>query len=131
MRFRFSGTCALFFAVLLLSQNLIRVKIEEIEAQIDKAQKNGMPRRAAEKIFFAFNSAGPFNIRFLAQRGHTGEDLHGVFLKALLSAGYQIPQKKILLSPGALEEKRDFAEPARIFAETDSTLKQRRAGTEK
>jgi carbamoyl-phosphate synthase large subunit len=49
--------------------------------------------------------------------GCIGENLHDAFLKALLSVGYKIPQKHILLSTGTLEEKLDFAESARKLAE--------------
>jgi carbamoyl-phosphate synthase large subunit len=45
--------------------------------------------------------------------GCIGTDLNDAFLKALLSVGYRIPKKRVLLSTGSLEEKLDFLDSAR------------------
>jgi carbamoyl-phosphate synthase large subunit len=42
-----------------------------------------------------------------------GEDVHEAFLKALLSAGFSLPEKSILLSIGGEPSKHRFLEPAR------------------
>lgn len=45
--------------------------------------------------------------------GCIGRGVRDAFMKALLSTGYRIPQKKILLSTGPLEDKVDFIESAK------------------
>ncbi len=54
--------------------------------------------------------------------GCIGDSLNDAFLKAMLSVGYRIPQKKILLSTGSLEEKLSFLDSARKLAEMSYTL---------
>jgi carbamoyl-phosphate synthase large subunit len=44
-----------------------------------------------------------------------GTDIHDAFLKALLSVGYRIPKKRILLSTGTMEEKIDFLDSAKML----------------
>lgn len=46
-----------------------------------------------------------------------GEDVHEAFLKALLSTGFEIPKKNILLSTGSLKEKAEFLESAKKLIE--------------
>jgi len=45
--------------------------------------------------------------------GCIGRGVRDAFMKAMLSTGYRVPQKKILLSTGPLEDKVDFIESAR------------------
>jgi carbamoyl-phosphate synthase large subunit len=45
--------------------------------------------------------------------GCLGRGVRDAFMKAMLSTGFRIPQKKILLSTGPLEDKVDFIESAR------------------
>lgn len=42
-----------------------------------------------------------------------GDDLHEAFLKAMISTGFEIPKKNILLSIGKIEDKADFLPAAR------------------
>ncbi len=44
-----------------------------------------------------------------------GEDVHEAFLKALLSAGFTLPRKNVLLTIGGETSKHRFLEPARKF----------------
>ncbi|MFO7734380.1 MAG: carbamoyl-phosphate synthase (glutamine-hydrolyzing) large subunit [Candidatus Aminicenantes bacterium] len=46
-----------------------------------------------------------------------GEDVHEAFLKALLSAGFTLPEKSVLVSLGGEAAKHRFLEPARTLAE--------------
>ena len=45
--------------------------------------------------------------------GCIGRDLDDAFLKAFLSVGYRVPEKRILLSTGPLEDKVEFLDSAR------------------
>lgn len=44
-----------------------------------------------------------------------GDDFEEAFLKAMISAGYKMPKKNILISIGKLEDKVDFLESAKIL----------------
>ncbi len=45
-----------------------------------------------------------------------GDDFNEAFLKSLLSTGFKIPQKGILLSTGTLKEKAQFIDELKLFA---------------
>ncbi|MDR3334513.1 MAG: hypothetical protein LBT13_06465 [Treponema sp.] len=49
--------------------------------------------------------------------GCIGTDLNDAFLKALLSVGYRIPKKRVLLSTGPIENKLEFLDSARLLLE--------------
>ena len=51
-----------------------------------------------------------------------GDDFEEAFLKAMLSVGYNLPIKRILLSTGPLESKVSFLEHARLLAEMGIAL---------
>ena len=51
-----------------------------------------------------------------------GEDVHEAFLKALLSAGFSLPEKNLLLSIGGEPSKHRFLEPARKLRDMGFTL---------
>jgi carbamoyl-phosphate synthase large subunit len=81
--------------------------------------------KAAQFSYSRLHGADPVSGVEMASTGEVGcigENLHDAFLKALLSVGYKIPQKNILLSTGTLEEKLDFVEPARKLTEMGYTL---------
>ncbi|MEK7545355.1 MAG: carbamoyl-phosphate synthase (glutamine-hydrolyzing) large subunit [Patescibacteria group bacterium] len=46
-----------------------------------------------------------------------GDDLYEAFLKAMISVGFKIPEKNILVSIGRIEDKADFLPIARQFVE--------------
>ncbi|MDR0411218.1 MAG: carbamoyl-phosphate synthase (glutamine-hydrolyzing) large subunit [Treponema sp.] len=76
--------------------------------------------KAAQFSFSRLRGADPVSGVEMASTGEVGcigEDLHDAFLKALLSVGYRIPKKRILLSTGTMEEKIDFLDSARKLLE--------------
>src|SRR6266850_2190452 len=48
--------------------------------------------------------------------GCLGDDFEEAFLKALLSVGFRLPVKSVLLSTGPIADKAAFLEPARLLA---------------
>ncbi|MEJ5188550.1 MAG: carbamoyl phosphate synthase large subunit, partial [Breznakiellaceae bacterium] len=54
--------------------------------------------------------------------GCIGSELDDAFMKALLSVGYRIPKKNILLSTGPLEDKVDFLDSAQKLVAMGYTL---------
>jgi carbamoyl-phosphate synthase large subunit len=72
--------------------------------------------KAAQFSFSRLHGADPVSGVEMASTGEVGcigTDLNDAFLKALLSVGYRIPRKRILLSTGTIEEKLDFLDSAR------------------
>jgi carbamoyl-phosphate synthase large subunit len=72
--------------------------------------------KAAQFSFSRLHGTDPISGVEMASTGEVGcigEDLHDAFLKALLSVGYRLPQKKILLSTGPMEDKLDFLDSAK------------------
>jgi carbamoyl-phosphate synthase large subunit len=49
--------------------------------------------------------------------GCVGEDFEEAFLKSLISIGFRIPNKTILLSTGSMEDKLDFLQETRILSD--------------
>ncbi len=54
--------------------------------------------------------------------GCLGDDFHEALLKAMLSVGFKVPLKRILLSTGPLENKVNFVESAKLLQKMGSTL---------
>jgi carbamoyl-phosphate synthase large subunit len=54
--------------------------------------------------------------------GCLGDDFEEAFLKALLSVGYRLPVKSVLLSTGPVEQKAAFLKSARTLAKMGVTL---------
>jgi carbamoyl-phosphate synthase large subunit len=72
--------------------------------------------KAAQFSFSRLHGADPVSGVEMASTGEVGcigADLSDAFLKALLSVGYRIPEKRILLSTGTIEEKLDFLDSTR------------------
>uniref|UniRef100_A0A7C3E7P4 Carbamoyl-phosphate synthase (Glutamine-hydrolyzing) large subunit n=1 Tax=Gracilinema caldarium TaxID=215591 RepID=A0A7C3E7P4_9SPIR len=72
--------------------------------------------KAAQFSFSRLHGADPVTGVEMASTGEVGcigTDLDDAFLKAMLSVGYRIPKKKILLSTGPIEDKVDFLDSAR------------------
>jgi carbamoyl-phosphate synthase large subunit len=81
--------------------------------------------KAAQFSYSRLHGADPVSGVEMASTGEVGcigENLHDAFLKSLLSVGYKIPKKTVLLSTGTLEEKLDFVESARKLAQMGYTL---------
>jgi carbamoyl-phosphate synthase large subunit len=75
--------------------------------------------KAAQFSFSRLHGADPVSGVEMASTGEVGcigGSLDDAFLKALLSVGYRIPAKRILLSTGTLEEKLSFLDSARRLA---------------
>jgi carbamoyl-phosphate synthase large subunit len=81
--------------------------------------------KAAQFSFSRLHGADPVSGVEMASTGEVGcigTDLNDAFLKALLSVGYRIPGKRILLSTGTIEEKLDFLDSARKLVEMSYEL---------
>ena len=75
--------------------------------------------KAAQFSFSRLRGADPVSGVEMASTGEVGcigDNLSDALLKALLSVGYRIPAKRILLSTGTLEEKLSFLDSARRLA---------------
>jgi carbamoyl-phosphate synthase large subunit len=76
--------------------------------------------KAAQFSFSRLHGADPVSGVEMASTGEAGcigTDFSDAFLKSLLSVGYRIPQKRILLSTGPIEDKLNFLDSARILVE--------------
>jgi carbamoyl-phosphate synthase large subunit len=72
--------------------------------------------KAAQFSYSRLHGADPVSGVEMASTGEVGcigIDLSDAFLKALLSVGYRVPKKRILLSTGPIEDKLDFLDSAR------------------
>jgi carbamoyl-phosphate synthase large subunit len=81
--------------------------------------------KAAQFSFSRLHGADPVSGVEMASTGEVGclgTDLNDAFLKALLSVGYRIPRKRILLSTGTIEEKLDFLDSARKLVDMEYEL---------
>ncbi len=54
--------------------------------------------------------------------GCLGEDLYEALLKAMMSVGFRLPKKNILLSIGTIEDKADFISAAKKLSNLDFSL---------
>jgi carbamoyl-phosphate synthase large subunit len=76
--------------------------------------------KAAQFSYSRLHGADPVSGVEMASTGEVGcigTDFHDAFLKSLLSVGYRIPRKRILLSTGTIEEKIDFLDSAKKLVE--------------
>ncbi len=81
--------------------------------------------KAAQFSFSRLKGADPIlgvEMSSTGEVGCIGRDLDDALLKALLSVGYRLPKKKILLSTGPLRDKVDFVDGARMLADMGYTL---------
>ncbi|GHT83907.1 carbamoyl-phosphate synthase (glutamine-hydrolyzing) [Spirochaetia bacterium] len=81
--------------------------------------------KAAQFSFSRLHGADPISGVEMASTGEVGcigTDLNDAFMKALLSVGYRIPRKRILLSTGPIEGKLDFLDSAKALVEMDYEL---------
>ncbi|MEI6874200.1 MAG: carbamoyl-phosphate synthase (glutamine-hydrolyzing) large subunit [Spirochaetota bacterium] len=75
--------------------------------------------KAAQFSFSRLKGADPIlgvEMSSTGEVGCIGRDLDDALLKALLSVGYRIPKKRVLLSTGPLKDKVDFVDGARRLA---------------
>ncbi|HOJ99288.1 MAG TPA: carbamoyl-phosphate synthase (glutamine-hydrolyzing) large subunit [Termitinemataceae bacterium] len=81
--------------------------------------------KAAQFSFSRLHGADPILGVEMASTGEVGcigSELDDAFMKALLSVGYRIPKKNILLSTGPLEDKVDFLDSAQKLVAMGYTL---------
>ena len=81
--------------------------------------------KAAQFSFSRLHGADPILGVEMASTGEVGcigTDLDDAFIKALLSVGYRIPKKNILLSTGPLENKLEFLASAKKLADMGFSL---------
>ncbi|MCE1197057.1 carbamoyl-phosphate synthase (glutamine-hydrolyzing) large subunit, partial [bacterium] len=81
--------------------------------------------KAAQCSFSRLHGADPILGVEMASTGEVGcigTDLDDAFLKALLSVGYRVPKKNVLLSTGPLENKLEFLASAVKLAEMGYSL---------
>ncbi|GHU24878.1 carbamoyl-phosphate synthase (glutamine-hydrolyzing) [Spirochaetia bacterium] len=81
--------------------------------------------KAAQFSFSRLRGADPVSGVEMASTGEVGcigTDFYDAYLKALLSVGYQIPRKKILLSTGPIEDKLNFLDSAKSLVAMGYTL---------
>jgi carbamoyl-phosphate synthase large subunit len=76
--------------------------------------------KAAQFSFARLHGADPVSGVEMASTGEVGcigGELSDAFLKSLLSVGYRIPAKRILLSTGPIEDKINFLDSARLLVD--------------
>jgi carbamoyl-phosphate synthase large subunit len=81
--------------------------------------------KAAQFSFSRLHGADPISGVEMASTGEVGcigTDLNDAFMKALLSVGYRIPKKRILLSTGPIEHKLDFLDSAKALVKMNYEL---------
>lgn len=81
--------------------------------------------KAAQFSFSRLHGADPILGVEMASTGEVacfGETLQAAFLKAMISVGFKLPKKNILLTIGRLEDKVDFLASARRLKELGYTL---------
>jgi len=115
-------------------QNMIEIATkamigEEVEAV--KVNPKHVGIKSPQFSFSRLTGADPILSVEMASTGEVaclGQDIHEAFLKAIMAAGFKLPEKNILLSIGSMESKEKFVEHAKklrdlgfnIFA-TDKT----------
>ncbi|MDR3337289.1 MAG: carbamoyl-phosphate synthase (glutamine-hydrolyzing) large subunit [Treponema sp.] len=102
--------------------NMIEMAVKAmLEEPVEKPRTSALDLewvgvKAAQFSYSRLHGADPVSGVEMASTGEVGcigTDLHDAFLKALLSVGYRLPKKRILLSTGTIEEKLDFLDSAR------------------
>ncbi len=74
--------------------------------------------KVSQFSFSRLKGADPISGVEMASTGEVGcfgNDMYEAFLKAMLSVGFRIPKKNILLSIGTIEDKADFLPTAELF----------------
>ncbi len=81
--------------------------------------------KASQFSFARLQQADPIlgvNMSSTGEVGCMGRDFHDALLKAMISAGYRVPEKSILLSTGTIKDKVELLEPCRLLAEKGFNL---------
>jgi carbamoyl-phosphate synthase large subunit len=96
-----------------------------LDEKVDKAQASALDLpwvgvKAAQFSYSRLHGADPVSGVEMASTGEVGcigSDLSDAFLKSMLSVGYRIPKKRILLSTGPIEDKLNFLDSSRKLVE--------------
>ncbi|GHV70595.1 carbamoyl-phosphate synthase (glutamine-hydrolyzing) [Spirochaetia bacterium] len=111
--------------------NLIELAVKAmLDEPVDKVGVSALDLewvgvKAAQFSFSRLHGADPITGVEMASTGEVGcigTDLSDAFLKALLSVGYRIPKKRILLSTGPIEDKLDFLDSAKKLVKMNYEL---------
>ncbi len=106
-------------------QNMIELATKAIlDAPVEKPSQSSLDLewvgvKAAQFSFSRMHGTDPVLGVEMASTGEVGcigRDLNDAFLKALLSVGYRVPKKRILLSTGPMSDKIEFLGDARLLA---------------
>jgi carbamoyl-phosphate synthase large subunit len=112
------------FVSKVIRQNFIEIATRVIMDQpVEKPDKavfdlNHVGVKAPQFSFTRLEGADPtlgVEMASTGEVGCLGEDFHEAFLKALLSVGYRLPPKGVLLSAGSIESKADLLPAARTL----------------
>ncbi|GMO36512.1 MAG: carbamoyl-phosphate synthase (glutamine-hydrolyzing) large subunit [Termitinemataceae bacterium] len=92
---------------------MLDLPVEKITSSVFDMDCVGV--KAAQFSYSRLHGADPVSGVEMASTGEVGcigDNLNDAFLKAMISVGYRIPKKYILLSTGSLEEKLSFLDSA-------------------
>jgi carbamoyl-phosphate synthase large subunit len=104
--------------------NMIELATKAIlEESVDKPAQSSLDLewvgvKAAQFSFSRLHGTDPVlgvEMSSTGEVGCIGRDLNDAFLKALLSVGYRVPKKRILLSTGPMSDKVEFLGSARVL----------------
>jgi carbamoyl-phosphate synthase large subunit len=101
-----------------------------LDEKIEKAPASALDLpwvgvKAAQFSYSRLHGADPVSGVEMASTGEVGcigSDLADAFLKSMLSVGYRIPKKRILLSTGPIEDKLNFLDSSRKLVEMGCEL---------
>ncbi|MDR1597029.1 MAG: carbamoyl-phosphate synthase (glutamine-hydrolyzing) large subunit [Treponema sp.] len=111
--------------------NMIEMAVRAmLDEQVQRAPASALDLdwvgvKAAQFSFSRLHGADPVSGVEMASTGEVGcigTDLNDAFMKALLSVGYRVPKKRILLSTGPIEDKLDFLDSARALVKMNYEL---------
>jgi carbamoyl-phosphate synthase large subunit len=96
-----------------------------LDEKVEKAPSSSLDLpwvgvKAAQFSYSRLRGADPVSGVEMASTGEVGcigQELSDAFMKALLSVGYRVPKKGILLSTGPIEDKLNFLDSARKLVE--------------
>jgi len=102
-----------------------RVMLGKQAAKQSDSALNYVGVKAPQFSFMRLDGADPMlgvEMTSTGEVGCLGDDFEEAFLKALLSVGYRMPVKSVLLSTGPVEQKAAFLKSARTLSEMGVTL---------
>src|SRR5262249_2670773 len=117
------------FVSKILGKNFIDLATRVIVGKPVAKESNALPQyvgvKAPQFSFMRLDGADPtlgVEMASTGEDGCLGYNFEEAFLKALLSVGYRLPIRSILLSTGPVEYKAAFTRSARILSTMNVTL---------